>query len=220
VNCASPIRQGISDEGGILNLEVATGGVLGAGFDGYLKVDAPTETCTNTSVFGEAAPALCTLALGCDPDQLSSKCQMPTFAPAMLFFNPAVRASSTTPLVLPLLPTSAVLSILGAAGTEGLDPTTGFLFVTILDCDGTPAANATVSVDSPETVNKLYIDHGVISASAQKTDVSGLAGVSNVPPGFIKVSAFSSDALPVRLGEVGVQIAPFTITYATIMPTQ
>jgi hypothetical protein len=219
VKCSNPIRRGLMDMGGQLSFDVATGGSLGSGFDGYLMVTAPTEACTNGSVFGPAAPGICELVPGCDVNMPEdAACQMPTFASAMLFFNPAIRASLTTPLFLPLVPTVAIPSLLEASGSVQ-DPQNGMLFVTIVDCDGKPASNTTLSIDAhQDEVTMLYIDHGVISRTAKSTDASGTAGVANVPPGFMKVSAYATDEERTHVGDVGVQIAPFTITYATLIP--
>jgi hypothetical protein len=219
VDCLTPIRAEIADENGAFDFDVETGGSSGTGFDGYLSVTAPAELCTDNAVFGAAAPAVCALAPGCNPDMPDQKCRTPTFAPARLFFNPAIRGGGP-PIVLPLLPTSSVLSIVAAAGSARPDPKYGFLFVTSLNCDGMPAAHVTVAVDRPASeVSYLYIDHGVVGAAARETDVSGLAVISNVAPGPLKVTAHTAGEMPMQLDEVSVQISPFMFTYVALRPS-
>jgi len=220
VDCSTPLRSNINDENGAFDFEVETGGRSGTGFDGYLSVTAPAEMCNDSAVFGAAAPAVCALAPSCNPDLPDQKCRTPTFAPARLFFNPAIRESGGGPIVLPLLPTSSVLSIVLAAGSTRPDPSYGFVFVTALSCEGKPAPHVAVSVDRPGSeVSYLYLDHGVVSAAARETDVSGLAVISNVAPGTLKVSAHTAGELPMRVDEVSVQISPFVVTYVSLRPS-
>jgi hypothetical protein len=220
VNCAHPLRTGIVDDDGELLFEVPTGGVLGVGFDGYLQVTAPAASCTDQDVFGAAGPVLCELAPGCDPTAPDEHCIMPTFAPAMLFFNPAIRASAHRPIPLPLIPTSGVLTLTQAAGGE-VDPSTGNVFVTAQDCDGKPAAGVRYSMMQHSTDSTLlYVSAGVISDTASETDDSGIGGFLGVTAGFAGVvgSIEGDENGALKIGEVGVQVAPFTITYATLAP--
>ena len=220
VNCAHPLRTGIVDDVGELLFEVPTGGVLGVGFDGYLQVTAPTASCTDEAAFGAAGPVLCGLAPDCDPMAPDERCMMPTFAPAMLFFNPAIRSDVRRPIPLPLIPTSGVLTLTQAAGGQ-VDPTTGNVFVTARDCDGKPAAGVRYSMMQRSTGSQvLYVSSGVISDSASETDDSGIGGFLGVSAGFAGVvgSVEREEDGALQIGEVGVQVAPFTITYATLSP--
>ena len=224
VNCANPIRTGIQDVGGVLTADVPTGGALGSGFDGYLQVNSPTERCDDEAVFGSSSKLLCQLAQarGCNLESPDDRCKMPTYAPAMMFFNPPVRADQSRPIPLPLVPTTAIQPILEAVGGTDFDPSTGFLFITALDCDGTPASGVTFRMIQHQTaVTQLYIDNGVVSRTAFQTDASGLAGFVHVPAGFAGVvGSTSGDATspPEEIGELGVQVAAFTITYGTLSP--
>jgi hypothetical protein len=223
VNCARPIQADIHDVDGLLSFDVETGGVLGAGFDGYLSISSTVARCNDQKVFGPDARALCDVAPGCASEGGPATCDVPTFAPAMLFFNPPVRADSVTPMTLPLVPTPAVKSITEAAKGR-FDPRTGNVFVTVLDCARTPAAGVRLQMtDERENISVVYIADGVISASATETDRSGLGGFMNVPAGFANISGVirvdaDSERVGMRIGNVGLQVAPFTISYATVMP--
>lgn len=220
VNCTDPISTGIVDSDGDLSFDVPTGGALGVGFDGYLQVTAPTALCTDESSFGPAGPTLCALQPACDPKAPDDACRLPTFAPSMLFFNPAIRSNVARPIPLPLIPTSAVLTLTQAAGGK-VDPKTGNVFVTALDCDGNPAAGVRYSMmQKSDSSTVLYVSDGVISDSASQTDASGIGGFLGVSAGFAGImgSTVGAESGTVKIGEVGVQVAPFTITYATLAP--
>jgi hypothetical protein len=222
VNCIHPLRTGIVDVDGQLTFDVPTGGVLGVGFDGYLQVNAPSAQCTDEDVFGPAGPMLCGLLPSCDPQAPDEGCLLPTFAPAMLFFNPAIRADVERPIPLPLIPTAGVVTLTEAAG-GAVDPTTGNVFITALDCDGRPAAGVRYSMMQHSNMSQvLYVSSGVISESASETDHSGIGGFLGVTAGFagVKGSVSEGEGATATIGEVGVQVAPFTITYATLAPSR
>jgi hypothetical protein len=220
VNCTDPIRSGIMDVAGELSFDVPTGGNLGVGFDGYLQVTAPAALCTNNMVFGAAGPMLCGLLPSCNVMAPDANCMVPTSARALLFFNPAIQNDVTQPLPLPLVPTASIQPILQATGQTKLDPSKGFLFITALDCDGKPAAGVQFQLaQHQDGVTQLYVENGVISASATETDASGLAGFFNVPAGFVAVvGSVGSAGSGMPLGEIGVQVGAFTITYGTVVP--
>jgi hypothetical protein len=222
VNCSSPIRSNLEQVAGDFTFTVPTRGELGDGFDGYLQIRAPAALCTDESVFGPAARMLCGLAAGCDPAKPDDRCRLPTYSPSLLFFTPPIRADLAEPLVLPLIPTSAAASLTQAAGGN-VDPTTGNVFITARDCDDNPAAGARFGMTSrnDDKVTILYVSDGVISNSAVETDASGIGGLLGVPAGFSSIAGFAGvdGSLDRKFGEVGVQVAPFTITYATLAPT-
>jgi hypothetical protein len=144
-----------------------------------------------------------------------------SYVPARLSFNPAIRKTPRQPLVLPLVPASALSSILSAAGADEPDPDRGFVFVTALDCVGKPASRVSVSVDRPaDDASVLYVDEGVLNAAARDTDVSGLAAISNVAPGSVTVMAYESSAMGERIGEVSVEVVAKTITYTSLGPSR
>jgi hypothetical protein len=141
------------------------------------------------------------------------------YVPARLFFNPPIRKSLRQPLVLPLIPASALSSILAAAGAGEPDPDRGLVFVTALDCAGKPAPSVTVSTGrTMGDASVLYVDEGVLNAAARDTDVSGLAAISDVTPGSVTVTAYTSSAMGERIGEVSVEVAAQTITYTSLGP--
>ena len=213
VGCTNPIAQGIMDKNGLFEFDVDA---TGNGFDGYLDVSAKTALCTDKDAFGDTGAMLCGLLPNCNPDQPSDACQAPTYAHALVFFNPPVRQSLDKPLPLPLLPSTALPAIVGAAGAK-LDPTTGNLFITALDCSGNPVAGVTFGIsEHQDKVTQLYVDHGVVSNTSLQTDSSGIGGFVDVPPGFAEVTAYNSKLQ--TIGKIGVQAAPFTLTYSTLSP--
>lgn len=213
VGCSEPIREGITDADGLLVFDVMTGDT---GFDGYLEVTSDSALCTDQAVFGAEGRFLCDFLPGCDPEAPDEACRLPLYAPALFFFNPPVRADITEPIQLPLLKTSALPSVVEAAGAD-FDPTAGNLFITSLDCSGFPAAGVSYDIaERQEEVTALYIASGVVSGAEQRTDGSGVGGFVGVPPGFVEVIGLDEDMGVI--GEIGVQTAPFTLTYGAIGP--
>ena len=224
VMCLTPIGPPIPDVGGALVFQVPTGGSLGAGFEGYLQVAPPLELCTNQSVFGPAWSSLCALATaqnGCDVSDPDDRCKLPTFGPSLLFFNPPIKADVTPPIPLPLIPTAQVPNLIQAGGGN-FDPSTGVLFITAVDCNGVPAPGVTFQIDRHRDIaTPMYLDNGVVSNAATQTDASGSGGFIGVPAGFATIAGEVEiqPGVKVRVGELGVQSAPFTITKATLAPT-
>jgi hypothetical protein len=220
VDCAKPLRSGLRDQNGELAFDVQTGGPLGAGFDGYLRVVTESARCDDEATFGSAAAGLCSLLEGCDEKREGAACMLPTFAPALLFFNPPLTADLARPAPLPLIPTAAVPSLTMAANGK-FDATRGNVFVTVLDCAGAPMAGVRLALTSAGAGSSvLYVQDGVISANARRTDASGIGGVLNVPAGFASVAGFvdDGDGGELQLAEIGLQVARFTITYTTLVP--
>lgn len=218
VHCTNPIAADIHDVDGALTIEVPIGGA--EGFDGFLSVTTPAANCTDEKTFGPTARSLCSLAAGCDPAASANGCDVPTFAPALLFFNPPVKADPPAPVALPLIPTAAIQPLIEAAGGS-FDPSTGYVFMSAHDCAGNPAAGVHYTLSRSEEVSTdLYLDSGIISNTSKQTDASGIGGFLGVPAGFISVSGSIQlpNQPPTTIGEVGVQVARFTITYSTLAP--
>jgi hypothetical protein len=223
LTCASP-RQTISDDNGALTFDVPTGGVLGVGFDGYLRITPPVAKCTDEAVFGSLGATLCALAgpacdqtLPNDPD-----CMFPAFVPALLFFNPPVRREITSPIPLPLVPTAAALNLASAAGGN-FNPTTGIVWTTSLDCHGVPAADVALTIDKHQDVaTEIYVNAGQVSITVDHTDESGVGGFLGVPSGFVVVEGFlnADDGSGTRIGKVGVNVEAFTISYTSLVHSE
>lgn len=212
VYCTNPVAEGIVDVEGLLTFSVPT---PLQGFEGYLEVIPETALCTDP-VFRDFGPLLCGLAPGCNPETPDDRCRVPVYARALLFFNPPIFNDTPQPTRLPLIPAAAIPTLLQAAGAE-LDPTTGNLFITALDCDGQPAAGVTYSIrQNPERVTQLYVHEGLPNTDDLETDDSGIGGFFGVPAGFANVTGFNEDRVVV--GETGVYAAPFTMTYTAIRP--
>jgi len=212
--CSSPLQAGISAVDGMFQFDVPT---LGTGFAGYLQVTSATEPCTSP-VFGAASPLLCSLVPQCNPEAPDDACRVPLYAPALLFFNPPITSDVSDPLLLSLLSSAAMPGIVRAAGSE-YDPATGSLLVEARDCDGIPAEG--IRYDLGEEQNEptqLYMEGGVLSRAPVATDATGMGAFTGVRPGFASVVAYDSSGA--RVGTTGVQVAPGTITYATLLPAR
>jgi hypothetical protein len=224
LNCSNPIQDSIKEVGGAMEFAVPTGGVLGVGFDGYLRFTPAKANCTDKAAFGDVGPLLCAL-LGptCDatvPDD--PDCLYPLFVPALLFFNPPVKTSVDVdaPIPVPLVPTREVSTLIAASGGN-FNPTTGIVFTTSLDCNGVPAPGVALTIDKHQDVaTELYSQNGVISSTAKVTDASGLGGYIGVPPGFVVLDGYlgSDEPLGKKVGEVGVNVEPLTISYTSLAP--
>jgi hypothetical protein len=213
VGCTNPLVEGIVDVDGLLSFNVPT---IAPGFNGYLEVTSATAYC-NSDAFGELGPALCGLAPGCDLQAQDVRCQLPIFARAMLFFNPPIFNDIPVPLRLPLIPAAAIPAMLEAAGAA-LDPSTGNLFITALDCDGVPAPGVTYSIsEHQDRVTQLYLHNGLPNKADLETDASGVGGFLGVPGGaFVTITGFNENLE--AIGGISVQTAPFTMTYSALTP--
>jgi len=134
---------------------------------------------------------------------------------------PSNRMSSTAdtpePALIPLLPAAGLLGILGATGGN-FDASTGILIVTAHDCTGAPAAGVSYALDGGELrAPPLYMDGGVLSSARDATDSSGIGGFVGVPRGYTNIEAHVGSGE--RVGGVGVQIAPGSITNITLVPS-
>lgn len=219
VHCAHPLRRGIMDADGVLSFDVPTRGELGDGFDGYLKLSAPLVSCHDVATFGESSAALCKLAPECEPGAQNPDCRIPTFAPALLFFNPPIRDTPKRSFVVPLIPTASIGALVGAAGGE-FDARAGHIFLTARDCTDAPASDVSFTLsENTSRATPLYLRGGVISDSATHTDASGLGGFLNVTPGFAEIIAAPISAPAQPFGVVGVMVEPFAITYVDLIPS-
>ncbi len=215
VGCTNPLEEGIFDENGdgVLTFEVPTSSP--SGFNGYLEVTSATALCTDAQ-FGSFGPMLCGLSPGCDPAAPDERCRAPVFARAMLFFNPPIYQDVSAPISLPLIPSAEIPAMLTAAGAQ-LDPSTGNLFITALDCDGVPAPGVTYGIaEHQDSVTQLYMHGGLPNKTDLVTDESGVGGFLGVPGGFANVTGYNENLDVV--GVIGVQTAPFTMTYTAIAP--
>ena len=214
VGCTNPIVENMVDDEGVIDVPLPTGL---EGFDGYLEVRAPVASCTDEEVFGSAGPMLCGLVPDCDVESPDNRCMVPTYARSLLFFNPPVRGDREAPMPLPMLSSAGLPAVVQAAGAD-LDPGAGNLFITALDCNGMPASGVTYSIQQhQDEVTQLYVDSGVVSDTVLETDDSGIGGFVGVPPGFAEVVGYNENLE--RIGEIGVQSAPFTMTYSALVPS-
>jgi hypothetical protein len=214
VDCTNPVAVDIVDVGGLLAFDVPTGV---RGFVGYLEVTSPTDLCTS-SAFGDLAGAICDLAdERCNRDAPDDFCRLPTYARAMLFFNPPIFNDVPQVMQLPLISAKAMPAMLEAAGAQ-LNPSTGNLFITALDCDGRPAAGVTYTIGNfQDRVTQLYLHNSFPDRTDLQTDSSGVGGFLGVPAGqYVQVSGFNSNVESV--GEIGLATRPFSMSYGLLTP--
>jgi hypothetical protein len=214
VGCLSPRELDIQDSGGFVELPVPTGQ---RGFDGYLEVSTGLARCYDTAVFGEVAPnVLCQFVPQCDRAAPSAACDVPIYQPVLWFFNPPVVADMETPIPLQLYPSASLPLVLDAAGGT-IIPGTGAVFMTVIDCEGKPAAGIHLEIaEYGDVADALYFDSGVLSNTATKTDASGVGGFIHIPPGFVEITGLDAEGVPVA--KVGVQVSPVFVTYTVLAP--
>jgi hypothetical protein len=214
VGCLSPREVDIVDSGGLVEFPVPTGP---RGFDGYLEVSTGVARCYDTAVFGEAATSvLCQFVPECDRAAPTDACNVPIYSPVLWFFNPPVVADIETPIPLQLYPSASLPLVLDAAGGS-IIPGTGSVFMTVIDCDGKPAAGITLEIaEHADVADALYFDSGVLSNTATETDASGVGGFIHIPPGFVEVTGRNADG--VAVAKVGVQVSPVFVTYTVLAP--
>jgi hypothetical protein len=214
VGCTQPIVEGVSDVAGVLEFDVPTGS---RGFDGYVALSSSGEPCDTASAAGGFASAVCSLLPGCNGNGADPSCQLPAYAPVMLFFNPPVISDSLVPIELPLVPTLSLPALVGATGSD-FDPMSGNLLVTTLDCAAAPAAGVQYALNrEPPSEQVLYVENGVLSNDSSLTDPTGMGAFVGLTPGFVNVTAY--DAAGLRIGSIGVRVAPFTITQSLLLPS-
>lgn len=201
--CTNPIEDGLTDEDGTISFDIDTNV---AGFSGYIEVMPPMMPCIE---------GFC--ADGCTVGSLEPQCQIPSFAPALQFFNPPVVADYEQPMILPLFPTEALPSVIEAAGATS-DPTKGNLFIVAFNCDGERAAGVTYTItENPGGISQLYMKDGAVTNTVLETDASGVGGFINVPAGFAEVEAFNEDQDLV--GSVGLVARGGFMTYSPLVPS-
>ena len=211
VACSRPVLRGMTAIEGMFEIEVP---LDDQGFDGYLKVTSPTETCSADAT--ELGVTPCSLAPECDPAAPDERCQLPLYAPALFFFAPSIRSEPTEPFVLSLIRLAAVPVLAQAAGAP-FDSELGNLLVTGVDCSGARAAGVSYALrQHAEEVTPLYMTNGILSSSLAETDATGVGAFVGVPPGFVDVLGSTGDSGTV--GGVGVQVSRLSIPYATLAP--
>jgi hypothetical protein len=215
IGCNNPRIADIRDRAGLLEVNVPMGP---RGFDGYLEVSSAVAPCFDTTAFGNAAEGLlCQLVPDCDRAAPTEACNVPVYSPVMWFFNPPVVADIEQSIPLQLYPTAALPLVLDAAGGE-LVPGTGSVFMSVIDCDGKPAPGVTLEIaEYEDPAFSLYFDSGVLSNSASQTDASGIGGFIRIPPGFVTVTGYNSEGVPVA--KVGVQVNATFATLTVLAPS-
>lgn len=220
VECSNPVKQGtIRDVNGEFFFEVPTGGPNGKGFDGYLRITSVSGVCTDSNIFGAAAPGICQFNKDCDPMQPDEKnCMQYQFLKALVFFNPSVTTDIPEAVQVPLIPTAQSALLVAASDTKVLEQAPGFVFATVRDCRGQLASGAVLDLTPPPTVplSKLYLSNGVPTA-ATMTDDSGTGGLLGVPQGFKTVIAMRSEDGKPEMGSAGIKVETQAGSYVNII---
>lgn len=142
---------------------------------------------------------------------------MPAYLPSLIFFNPPLTVDLiylTIPLVSP-----QALGLLAAQFGNQIDPMMGGPFAAIADCQGKPAAGASITIDKEVDASRtFYFVNGLPTESVNQTDKTGYSGFINIPTGIRNMTAFVADSGK-QIGRVSVLVRPSTLTYTVLPPT-
>jgi hypothetical protein len=201
----------VDDVEGLLTVQVPL--LPDRGFDGYLDITSDAAPCTS-DVFGDAGQTLCGL-LVCDPLQPELPCDVPVYTRALYYFNPPIVADTPMPLPLALVKSAGMTSLADDVGAV-FDPTAGNLFITAVDCSGSPAAGVAYEVlENGDPLTPLYFEDGGIIPQSIATGSNGLGGFLGVTPGPTQVIGYVGAQ---AVGSIDVLVAPFTMTYSGLTP--
>jgi len=138
--------------------------------------------------------------------------------PALWYFSPPPTASRT--YAVGLLSPQSFTAIAGGVGTV-IDGDAGHSFEYALDCTstyGTYARGVTFEATPAGKSTGFYLINGIPNRGADQTDVAGIGGFANLPPGAVTVKA-SVAATGAQLGSTSITIRPGTISYSPIAPS-
>ncbi len=121
-----------------------------------------------------------------------------------------------------LLAADEIAGIAAATNTNP-DPTRGIVVVNAVDCNFTPAAGITFSVNPTDQATvSYYLVGGVPVTSAMATDQSGIAAFLNVPTNaaarLVVVGATSAAAGGKSMGSLTFVVRPGTVTTSSSFP--
>jgi hypothetical protein len=142
---------------------------------------------------------------------------LPAYLPSLVFFNPPL-SDDIIYLTIPLVSPQA-LGLLAAQFGNTIDMTLGGPFAAINDCQGKPAAGASIAIDKDTDASRtFYFVNGLPTESATQTDKTGYSGFINIPTGIRNMSGFVADG-GALIGKVSVLVRPSTLTYTVLPPT-
>lgn len=115
--------------------------------------------------------------------------------------------------------TMLVLENLADTAKVALQPTSGHVFFTAIDCQGRPLEGVTVtpSVQTPETLVAYLGDSGQPDLSLIGTGTTGQGAMINIPPGFVTITGLHESQGVIF--EQSVLVAAETITSVPVVPT-
>jgi hypothetical protein len=135
-------------------------------------------------------------------------------APALFFLHETLRRD-TVSAPLPLISATG-LEVLAANNDAVLDfEHDGLVVIRTYDCLGQPAAGIELSSDG-DGQGFMFVE-GLPRVGAEVTDMSGLGGFMNVPPGFVHVTGTHS-ANGRTTGAESLAVRPQWLTFGDVQP--
>jgi hypothetical protein len=125
----------------------------------------------------------------------------------------------------PALFTPTTYDALSEAGGEESDRSKGIVLVSVFDCEGNAAPGVRIEQSDGSDAQSAFYFEGTlpdrdrttttVSSKLSSTTDLAVAGLSNVAPGYVALSAVldTDDEL---MGKVVVQVRPFTITWVEL----
>ncbi|MGZ3451520.1 MAG: hypothetical protein ACXVEF_18060 [Polyangiales bacterium] len=135
-----------------------------------------------------------------------------TIAPALLFVD---ELRSEQYFARPFL-TPSDLTVL-ASSIVPQQPDKGALAITAYDCSQQPSAGAHFAIDPGVGASSVYVDGGLFSATATRTDALGLGGFLDVDPKTIAIHT-TVPALGLELPIRSVFVRAGFVSYVTVSP--
>lgn len=135
-------------------------------------------------------------------------------APALFFLHETLRRDTVT-APLPLISATG-LAVLAANNDAVLDfEHDGLVVIRAYDCLGQPAAGVDLSSDEDGQVF-MFVD-GLPRVGVEVTDMSGLGGFMNVPPGFVHVTGTHTENGRTT-GSESLAVRPRWLTFGDVQP--
>lgn len=149
----------------------------------------------------------------------------PSHVDALVYSNRPFTERDTL-VEAPTLFTPSTYAAIAEAGGEESDPSKGIVLVSIFDCEGNAAPGVRIEQsDGGDAQSRFYFEGSLPDRDRTTTTVSSrltssmtelaLAGLSNVAPGYVSLSAVL-DADDELIGKVVVRVRPSTVTWVEL----
>ncbi|HSN97231.1 MAG TPA: hypothetical protein VLS89_03000 [Candidatus Nanopelagicales bacterium] len=144
----------------------------------------------------------------------------PSIKPTLVYFPRPAQAEPppTEDDPITLITPALFQGLVSAVGFQE-DPARGTLLVLTVDCTGNPAPGVRIASQQADAdATPFYFVNLTPSPDQTQTDVSGFAGILNLPPGLgtVESRVASDDA---RIGVSSFQIRPGALTNVAVEPT-